>query len=182
MTNGHLTEAAAVDAAWGENGSPETAAHLAECSPCAERVAILRAGRALVEGDAPPDPGQVFWRAQLTRTMARIEEDARARRKARKVRAVWSLAAAATLLLSTMIVLRGTQQTPQAASPLAAWAPLVAEEEDPGFALVAELVPVAEEISPEENTLSSTVVLDELTAEEQRTLVEALRAELGRES
>lgn len=182
MKTVHLTEAAAVDAAWGESGSPEAARHLVECSLCAERVAALRSGRALVEGDAPPDPGEVFWRAQLTRTMGRIEEDARARRRAGRTRAVWSLAAAATLLLTTVIVLRGTWQPPRAASPLPAWAPLVAEEEDPGFALVAELVPVAEEISPEENTLSTTVALDELTAEEQRSLVDDLRAELGRES
>jgi hypothetical protein len=181
MKTGHLTEAETVDAAWGESGSPETGAHLAGCSLCAERVAAIRAAGALVEEDEQPDPGEVFWRAQLTRTMARIEDDARARRRTRKARAIWSLAAAATLLLATTIAIRGTY-APRVASPLPAWAPLAAEEEDPGFGLVAELVPAAEEISPEDEMSASAIAVEELTAEEQRTLMDALRVELGRES
>jgi len=181
MSTGHLTEAQAVDAAWGESGSPGTGAHLAGCSLCAERVAAIRAGRALCAEDERPDPGEVFWRAQLRRTMARIEDDAFVRRRKRKARALWSLAAAATLLLATTIVIRGTYAPPVAA-PLPAWTPLAAEDEDPGFGLVAELVPAAEEVSPEDEVSASAIAVEELTAEEQRTLMDALRAELGRES
>jgi hypothetical protein len=178
MTSAHLTEAETLDLAWGEALEASRLAHVAECSRCADCVAETRQGRALVEQDVVPDPDEVFWRAHLARTMARINEDVHARRLRAWV--VWPLAFATTLALTTLMIMY--PRPDHRPSPLAAWAPLPAVEDDLGYGLIAELVPAAEEAGVEGPAVTSWDGFDDLTADEQRSMLDALRTEMGRES
>jgi hypothetical protein len=125
-----------------------------------------------------PDPEEVFWRAHLARTMARINEDVHARR--RRAWVVWPLAFATTLALAALMIIYPRPE--HRASPLAAWAPLPAAEDDAGYGLIAELVPAAEEAGVEETAMTSWDGFYDLTADEQRSMLDALRTEMGRES
>jgi hypothetical protein len=180
MKTRHVSEVEAIDIALGERGSSAMAAHVADCPQCAERVAAVRAARDLVDEDEVPDPGDLFWRTQLSRIMAHVEDEARVRERHRRLRVVWSFAAAALVLLTTPLVLRW-QQPPAPPPLLAAWEPLGPAEDDPGFALVSEVVPAMDETAQEEVAPASSATVDDLTADEQRSLLESLRAELGRQ-
>jgi anti-sigma factor RsiW len=179
MTHTHIGEGEAVDLAWSENPSADVGTRLAGCSECAEQVAALRASRALLAEDEIPDPGDVFWRAQLKKTLGRIGEDAERRR--RRAWVLWPLAAAATMALTVPAGIVW-QRWSQRAVAVEAWAPLPAVEDDHGFALLAEVVPGDDDAVAEEPALASAEGFEEMTVEEQRAVLETLRIEVGRKS
>ena len=181
MKTKHVSESEAVDIALGESGLSAMKDHVADCPQCAERVAAVRAAHELVADDEVPDPGDFFWQTQLTRIRARVEDEARGREKHRRLMVVWSFAVAALLLVTTTFVIRG-RQPERVVPPLAAWEPLAPAEDDPGFALVSAVVPEVDETVQEEVAPASAITVDDLTADEQRSLLESLRAELGRQS
>ncbi len=184
MKRVHLTEIEAVDLAWGEPLPASKLAHAAECLRCAERVAATRQGRVLVEQEAVPERDEVFWQAQLARTMARVDEHVEARR--RRAWIAWPLAFASTAALAAAVVIVHSRVEPlrPTPAPLAAWAPLPPAEEDSGYGLVSELVPAAEEAAADEPVAmsSSWEGFYDLTPDEQRSMLEALETELGRDS
>lgn len=183
MTELHLNDDEALDLVLGPVGSSGGHAHAETCPACAARVAEARAAWELVgqsRGDEV-EPGELFWRRQRSEIVGRTLA-ARTARRVRRTRLTWGLSLAATVLLAVVLA-RGVGLGPGSATPTAAplpaWTPLPPDEDDPAFGLVAEAVPVLEE---EEGEEQQTPLLADLNDAEERSLIEALRRELGRES
>jgi hypothetical protein len=183
MTERHLNDEEALDVALDPAGSAHGKAHAEACPACAARVAEAQAAWQLTRQarDAEVDPGEPFWRRQRAEIVARALA-ARGAQRERRVRLTWALSLAATALLAVVLV-RGGGLGPLVATPtpapLPAWTPLPSGDDDPAFELVAEAAPVLEEDEAEE---PEALLLAGLSDAEERSLIEALRGEMGRES
>jgi hypothetical protein len=181
VTQVHLSETALIDVALGESTANDDAAHLADCAECAERVETARQGWRWASEAELAEPGEVFWRGLRAGIARSVDEAARSARLRRgRVRVVWSLAAAATVVVSVAAwsVYRST--APVSSRAQAAWVPLAATEEDAGFALVSEVVPALGDDG--QSWAGCGACLEELTDDERRDVIDTLRSELGGKS
>jgi hypothetical protein len=181
VTKEHLGDAVLVDVALGESAANDDAAHLAHCAQCAERVEAARQGWRLASEAELSEPGEVFWRRLRAGIAKSVDEQLRsARRRRGRVRAAWSLAAAATLVLSVAVWSVHRSSVSPSSRVEAAWVPLAATEDDAGFALVSEIVPAVDDEG--QSWSGCGACLEELTDAERRDVIDALRNEMGRKS
>jgi hypothetical protein len=117
-------------------GSPEARRHVAQCAPCAARIAEVRAMAELSQGVEVPEPPAFYWTAFRHNVRRRIAEE--------RPRAAWRgwllpLTAVSVALVLATVVHRPQPgaRVPQIASVpatagplLPAWSPLPPAEED----------------------------------------------------
>ncbi len=170
---GHLKDEALLDAVLGQAGE-RAARHLRECVACRERVDSARATlRASAEADVP-EPPPLFWESFRGQVGRRIATEPR-----RGVPLVPAFAALAAALLLALGLWNRTQPPNDVsrAPSLPAWSALPALEDDIGAQVIQALV-VSEDDLPF-LACRGLECLEELTEEESRAVVEALRVELG---
>jgi len=177
----HLTEEQLVGLALGETLTDAVHGHAAACLTCARQVAEAREGLRLAREVEQDEPEEDFWRRLRDQTVDRVRVDDAARR--RRARYAWSLAAAATVLLSVLVWYRPDLRRPSGTRPPSAtvWVALPPAEQDAGWSIVEEVVPALDD---DETLYPEAPVLADLSPSESQALLEGLRAELrtGEES
>jgi hypothetical protein len=178
MISEHLTDSETVDLILGAPMEEAARAHAAACVTCARQVADAREGLRLAGGAAREDPGEIFWRSLRPAIVARVRADLAARR--RRARGLWTVAAAASILLGVLVWSRVGPPAAPRPSAVPAWVALPPSDEDAGWTVIEEVVPALDE----EGWELDGPALADLSPAEREALVEALRTELlgGRES
>ena len=181
MKQRHLSDATALDVALGEAHGSDVDAHVAQCAECGARVAAVRDGQRLAAEATVREPGDVFWSALRARVAQRVEaEAASGRARQVRLRVVWSMAAAAAVVVLVAAWGVSHTQAPPVAAVQAAWVPLDSPADDAGLALVSEVMPAVEEDGQSWTECSGC--LEGLTDAERRVVIETLRQEIGRKS
>jgi hypothetical protein len=181
MRRGHLSDIAALEVALGESRDAGAAAHAAECAECGTRVDAVREGQRLAAEATVREPGDVFWHALHARIKARVEERAVATHHWHlRLRAAWSLAAVAVIIVVAAVWSVQRTQAPPAAAIQTAWVPLESPDDDAGLALVGEILPAVEDEG--QTWAGCGSCLEGLTDQERQAMVETLRQEIGRQS
>ena len=176
----HLTEEQMVGLVLGETVDEAVHGHAAACLTCARQVAEARDGLRLAREVEQEEPGEDFWRRLRDRSVDRVRADDAARR--RRARYAWSLAAAATVLLSVLVWYRpGLRPSGERPPSATAWVALPPADQDAGWSIVEEVVPALDD---DETLYPDASVLADLSPSESQALLEGLRAELrtGEES
>jgi hypothetical protein len=181
VKRGHLSDLEALDLALGDPIADDASAHVGQCAACADRARVLSEGRRLAVESSLPEPDEAFWQQLRAGISARVEQQAaRSHRGAVHGWWRWPLAATAAVVLSVGAwSLRSTLNPPtrvgEQPTPVS-----VASPDDGGSLLASDVVPPIDEDA--QSLVDCASCLDGLTDEESRTVIEGLRAEMGKKS
>lgn len=169
MTN-HVGDEAVLDLALGE-GAAAARDHVAACEACARRLAEAREGLELARRGEVPEPSPLYWEALRRGVSQRIAEDGA---RAWRFRLLVPLAAAAALAAVLLAPPAARREGP-ASTPLAAWQPLPAVEEDEGLQVLEGVALASGDLADWDEARGLGPVLAGLSDEESRALAETLR-------
>jgi hypothetical protein len=168
---GHLSEARLLDLLEG-GAAAASAAHVASCARCGERLASARSGLLLArEAGEVPEPSALYWESFRKQVDGRIDDASGG----------WSSGlrpalATAAALVALFALLPGSRVEREAAPErtLPRWSALPPVAEDASFALLAGVAAAEDDVAAEAARHGMADAVAELSDAEQRQLAEAL--------